>query len=148
MSVLGPLVVAGSLLAACGGSPLLEIAQADLDAHRTLWAQRPTHDYVFVYDSRCQVCTRETVEITVVDGAIESVVGLDSDESPEGYTRFYTIDGLFDRIQDAIDRDADWLRSDYDRDLGYPAHVAIDYESNAIDEEWGFTIRSYGHIVC
>jgi hypothetical protein len=49
-----------------------------------------------------------------------------------------TIDDLFDVIAAAIEGKAHSIRAEYDTHYGYPTDVFIDYEENAIDEEFGF----------
>ena len=53
---------------------------------------------------------------------------------------FPTIDGLFDVLADAFDRDAHEVRVTYDEETGIPVDVWIDYEENTADEELGFSV--------
>jgi hypothetical protein len=53
---------------------------------------------------------------------------------------FPTVDGLFDVIKDAMDRDVHQLRVTYDGDTGIPVDIWIDYEANAVDEELGYQV--------
>ena len=53
--------------------------------------------------------------------------------------QYYTIPGLFNLIQDAIDTGAYSLEAQYDAEFGYPTEVFIDYVSNIADEERGFS---------
>ena len=46
-----------------------------------------------------------------------------------------TVDDLFVTVFDAIDRGADELRTEYERQFGYPVLIDIDYVRNAIDDE-------------
>ena len=46
------------------------------------------------------------------------------------------INGLFEVIQDAIDDEADQITVSYDSELGYPTNIEIDYNVNAIDDEY------------
>ena len=70
---------------------------------------------------------------------------MESGESPanNGFPLYHTIDGLFDKIQDAIDREAVRLTVSYDPEIGYPTSVSIDYSLTIIDEEFSFTATSY-----
>jgi hypothetical protein len=82
------------------------------------------------------------VTVTVVDGAVTSVLAQDSTIviPPGSFLR--TVDDLFDLIQDAIDRDAHLIRTGYDPSNGTPRDVYFDYEEFTIDEEFGFEVRN------
>ena len=51
---------------------------------------------------------------------------------------FRTIDGLFDFIQEAINRNAESIQVTYDPTYAYPTSVSIDYIKQAVDEEMAF----------
>ena len=126
---------------------MLERAQAELDRHRTLWEANRSGDYTFEYRPAC-FCPREfvqPVEVKVRNGVVESVTYVESGESPatNGFPLYHTIDGLFDKVQDAIDREAARLTVSYDPEMGYPTSVSIDYALNIADEEFSFTSMSY-----
>ena len=123
-----------------------EGAQAELDRHRTLWEANRSGDYTFEYRPVC-FCPWEfvqPVEVKVRNGVVESVTYVESGESAatNGFP-YHTIDGLFDMIQDAIDREAVRLTVSYDPEIGYPTSVSIDYSLTIIDEEFSFTATSY-----
>ena len=138
-------IIAGLLMIAaiaCGSSPASP-AQAELDRHRTLWEANRSGDYAFEYRPVC-FCVREfvqPVEVKVGNGVVESVTYIESGESAatNGFPFYHTIDGLFDKIQDAIDREAARLTVSYDPEIGYPTSVSIDYALNIADEEFSFT---------
>lgn len=52
-----------------------------------------------------------------------------------------TVDGLFNLIEDALDRDAATLDISYHPTLGYPTQGNIDYDLRMADEEIGFTVH-------
>ena len=81
------------------------------------------------------------VRVTVQGGVITGVTELASEvaHDPE---LFRTIDGLFDLVQDAYDRDAHEVQVDFDPDRGYPTRIWIDYVEMMMDEEMGFTLLS------
>ncbi len=87
---------------------MLERAHAELDKYRALWEAAGSGDYTFEYTPIC-FCPRELVQpvtIFVRDGAVESITYVASGEAPadDGFPRYLSIDGLFDLIQEAIDR--------------------------------------------
>ena len=57
--------------------------------------------------------------------------------------QLFTIEDLFDRIQEAIDSHAALLRVTYNRDLGYPENIYIDQIENAVDEEVTYTVSNF-----
>ena len=142
-------IIVGLLMIAvisCGGSSA-NPAQAELDRHRTLWEANRSGDYTFEYRPVC-FCPQEFVQpvrVEVRNGIIDSVTYIESGESPatDALFLYYTIDGLFDKIQDAMDREAARLTVSYDPDVGYPTSVSIDYALNVADEEFSFTATSY-----
>ena len=62
--------------------------------------------------------------------------------SPADLARVPTVDDLFGVVFDAIDGGADELRTEYERQLGYPVLIDIDYLRHAIDDE--LVIRAKG----
>ena len=134
--------------------PMLARAQVKLDSHRTLWEQTRSSDYTYEYNVLCECSDNfgQTVKVTVLNGAVESVVYAESGEFGRkagdppvvsGSPRYHTIDGLFDVIQEAINFEADRLTVSYNSEFGYPTDVAIDQFVNAIDDEYSLTANAY-----
>ena len=113
----------------------------DLADYRTLWEAQRLTDYTFDVVRNCFCLARADVRVTVKSGVITSVTELASEvaHDPEF---FRTIDGLFDLVQDAYDRDAHEVQVDFDPDRGYPTRIWIDYVEMMMDEEMGFTLLS------
>ena len=59
---------------------------------------------------------------------------------PNEVQLYLTIDGLFDLIQDAYDRNAHEVQVEFDPSRGYPTRIYIDYSEMIADEELGFTL--------
>ena len=81
------------------------------------------------------------VGVTVDGSEVVEVTYLDNEPhrcEPDA-AQYYTIPGLFNLIQEAIDSGAHSLQAQYDATLGYPTEVFIDYVSNIADEERGFS---------
>lgn len=128
----------GVLLAAgCSDGPLGP-ARDSLEANRELWTARGPTSYAFVYEVNCFCASPalDPVRITVESGVVTGAVRVETGEELEG--EFPTVEALFERIRDAIDREAYQISAGYDPDLGYPRDVFIDYRRNTIDEEFGF----------
>ena len=133
---------------------MLARAQVELDSHRTLWEQARSSQYTYEHNvlSECSDNLGQTVEVTVTNGDIESVVYAEFGEYRESCTPpvrwggglgYHTIDSLFGVIQDAITDEADQLTVSYNSEFGYPTNVEIDYMSNSIDDEYTLTANAY-----
>jgi hypothetical protein len=53
---------------------------------------------------------------------------------------FPSVDGIFDFLEDAVERDAHEVRVDWSEDSGVPLEAWVDYQVNVADEELGFRI--------
>ncbi len=121
--------------------------QAALDEAMDSWDAFATTNYAFDFNWVC-FCLIEWVSkvtLTASGGAIISADFVESGEpvTDEQQLNFYkTVDGLFDVIQDAIDRSAVSIQVEYDPDLGYPVSAFIDYETQLADEELGFEVSN------
>ena len=128
------------LLAACGSdSPTAPVNH--LGEQRALWASQDLTDYTFDVTKVCYWLCMGDVRVTVKDGVITGVTELASEVARDPET-FRTIDGLFDLVQDAYDRDAHEVQVDFDPGRGYPTRIWIDYVEMMMDEEMGFTLLS------
>lgn len=116
----------------------------DLEHNRERWEATRPSAYTMVIERHC-FCpepTRGPVRITVQATIPTSRVYTDSGEAvlAELAPVFPTIDGLFDVLRDAYDRDAHEVRVSYDEDTGIPFDIWIDYHEDAVDEELGFIV--------
>ena len=113
----------------------------DLADYRTLWEAQRLTDYTFDVSRVCYCQFMGDVRVTVQGGVITGVTELASEVARDPET-FRTIDGLFDLVQDAYDRDAHEVQVDFDPDRGYPTRIWIDFVETMMDEEMGFTLLS------
>lgn len=132
-------------LAACTGSGSTTPEETELEAKRTTFHQNMAdNNYSFHWRQSCE-CTQETAAemlITVTNGAISDAIYVETEQQvPTSVrSRLLTIDGVFDKIQDAIDEDAHMITVVYDTELGYPKSVAVDYSEQIADEELSLII--------
>ncbi len=138
--LLGLAVLAG-MSGAC--SDPVSGQQRELDANRGLWSDENITEYTYTLQISC-FCPPEITQPVVVrvsQDSILSVVSVASGEPVEGSLvgNFYTVEDLFDVVQDAIDGEAHELSVTYDADLHYPTSIVIDYDERAIDEELALT---------
>jgi len=120
----------------CGGAGAGGLAE-----QRALWVQKNVSSYRYELRQIC-FCHDSGVpyEIRVQDGAIVEVKNKTTGEVIDSshFGAYLTIEGLFNKIQDAVDRDAYKLEVSYDPAYGFPASASIDYIEHAVDEEYGF----------
>jgi len=117
-----------------------------LDRERERLAQARAHwrglgftDYQYTFRRNC-FCgpdVRDPVRIVVRQGNIVSIERLTAGPPPDPQF-YYTVEGLFDLLADAIENDAHQLQADYDSAFGYPVSAFIDYNAQLADEEQGF----------
>ena len=94
----------------------------------------------------CSYNLDQTVNVTVRDGDIKSVIYAESGMVPiqwGGGPVYHTPDSLFDVIQKAITAEADQLAVNYNSEFGYPTNIDIDYDVNATDDEYTATANNY-----
>jgi hypothetical protein len=119
--------------------------RAEIAAQRVKWAARRIEDYQLTLSRGC-FCPAEgagLVVLTVLDGQpVEWLYFLSGDPvAPEWQAMFPTVDGLFDFLEDAIDRGAEEIEVAFDADLGLPTTVRVDYRLGAVDEEIGYEVE-------
>jgi hypothetical protein len=128
--------------AACGilepgrsADPGVELARA-----RERWEGAGVQSYDLGLERMCFCAGAGPVRVEVRDGVVTGVFAQGSETPLEGSAvgAYPSVGGLFDVIQDALDRDAHSLRVVYHPILGYPTEVFIDYDEHAIDEEIGY----------
>jgi hypothetical protein len=119
--------------------------RAELRAQRERWAAQRIEDYQLTLSRSC-FCAPEgagLVVLTVLDGEpVEWLYFLSGDPlEPEWQAVFPTVDGLFDFVEDAIDRGAETIEVTYDAELGLPTHVRVDYRQALADEEIAYEVE-------
>ena len=110
--------------------------QASLDENMAKWQQAGLMDYQYTYHISC-LCPPNQSVITVRAGVITEAYYVDSGAAltPEQIANLPGINGLFDIIQSAIDRNVPVLDVTYNAAYGYPETIYIDYYSQIIDDE-------------
>ena len=127
------------LLAACGDGPTAPANR--LGEQRALWAAQVLTDYTFDVTKVCYWLCMGDVRVTVKDGVITGVTELASEVARDPDT-FRTINGLFDLVQDAYNRNAHEVHVEFDPSRGYPTQIGIDYVLIIADDEIDFTLLS------
>ena len=131
--------------AGCGVLEPGDEALERLERARALWHAAGIRDYRIRLERRC-FCPPESLgpALVSVRGSVyvTAVVYADDWEPmPEGYARWFpSVEGLFDIVEDALLRDAAVVDVTYDRDLGLPREIWIDYKASIADEEMGYVV--------
>ena len=117
--------------------------QARLTNARALWRTQALNDYSYVFARSCFCApdSREPATVTVRGGVITTVVGVTSGTQREP-AQFKTIVGLFDLIQEAIDRNAATINVEFDPSRGFVTSAYIDADQRIADEEYSIEARS------
>lgn len=103
-----------------------DLTQQSLNRNRNWWDNYHQENYNYVYTSVCfGACPLLPVEVVVRDGKVVGSGGL-------------TIEGLFDRIQYAMNEDFHILNVKYSSRYGAPTRIFMDQDRNAVDDEWTF----------
>jgi hypothetical protein len=116
----------------------------ELTRNQERWQQqRPaTYQYGVERLCFCGVEARGPVRVTVTGDDVTDRSYIDTGEPVPALFEdlFPTVDGLFDVLRDAIEREAHRIDVTYDPISGVPLDLFIDYEQNVADEELGFRV--------
>lgn len=137
-----PLAIVTLRASAC--SSHLGPERTDLERNRELWEATGPATYVYGVERLCYCGMRGPARVTVENGEVVSVVLVEAEEdlplSEATAELFPGVDGLFDILEDAIERNAHAIDVTYDPRNGVPLEFFIDYLENAVDEELGMRI--------
>lgn len=116
--------------------------QEKLNAAKSLWNRAALTDYSFRFNWVC-FCVPDfvaPVTVTVSDGEVTSVVRVEDGEPVDEQFRneFVTVDGLINRIQEAINEGAASIAAEFDPETGLPTSAFIDRSLMIADEEIGW----------
>ena len=122
-------------------------AESDFARARLLWrSERPSaYDYTLRLSCFCGGEVTRAVVIVVRGDVVESRTYADDGALvPAQFNgTFPTIDGMFDKIQDAIDRNSARVDVSYDPARGYPVSIALDGSTQIADDESSYTITNF-----
>jgi len=129
-------------LSGCGEWGIETDRLREVERHRTLWDQQGLATYRYAVERLCFCGLAGPVRVTVVDDDASARIFVSSgDPVPEEQADWYpTVDGLFELLVDAVQRNAHDIEVTYDPDTGVPLDIFIDYQQNVADEELGFRV--------
>ncbi|MCH7738684.1 MAG: hypothetical protein IIC93_00885 [Chloroflexi bacterium] len=119
-------------------------AADELAAARGLWLAADLRSYSFTFQQLC-FCPQEITQPVLIEvryGQVEAVSrpGSELQLDPPSISDYLPVEGLFDLVQGAIDRDADVIEVEYHTAFGYPVSAFFDYVQVASDEELKFEV--------
>ncbi len=136
--VLAAALLAGGWWLWRGGGPFSPQARVH-DAARS-WAALGISDYDWTYTAGTYWAFPGRVTAAVRNGRVVAVT-LDPPGPPEGHVEELTVRDVFRKIRDGIG--ADRGEFSFHAEWCVPERVFFDYERQAADEEWGFSLRDF-----
>lgn len=141
--ILLPLLFA---LGACSASTEPSDPRGLLIQNRALWASASIRDYQYTVARYC-FCTPESsgpviVEVRSGKVATARYIG-GAAVDPQFSGLFTNVPGLFDLIEEALNRPAAAVSARYDPSLGYPESIQIDWVAGAVDDEVSYRITDF-----
>ena len=137
-----------ALLSGCGILGIGEDGERErLARSMRTWSENQPERYHFVLERLC-LCPLEVVsavEIGVGNGVVVSrrYVQTGQPVSARYVELFPSMEGVFDLLEDALDREAGRIDVRYDSRYGFPFDATIDYVLNAVDDELSFRVRAF-----
>ena len=111
---------------------------------RANWESLDHQNYRFTLRRQCYCAGPEQVIVEVADGRIAAVRDARNKQPVSTHLLgdYRTIPELFAEIDAAVPQKPDSLSIEYDRSLGYPKRVRIDFSYRMADEEIDYEIES------
>lgn len=127
-----------------------QLSQAELlKANSDLWRSKQVKNYNFTLHATCfcGLAPRSPVRIEVRNGKPVSIVTLNKENTfyfvPEAYKDYNTLDNLFERIEEAANREPDFISVSYDETLGYPTSFTVDQRKAVFDDEKTLSVKDF-----
>lgn len=121
----------------------LELETTKLAKAKQLWKSKSNGKaYTFGFEEHCIWCAEENYPWKVnvnKDNIVTDVVDYNSN-TPEHMFGVYTIDEMFQRIEEALTLPASVVDITYDQDWGHPTHIFIDNHHDREDDTYSVTV--------
>lgn len=148
-----PALLFGLMLAGCGTVASDASAEKAVAAPKTLgeaqslWSDKNIVNYQVTIQQTCfcPSSLRQPMRVTVVDGEMTEVKGLEQPIQNKGQldASRLTIDGLFEFISQATQRDVYKLNVDYDTRYGFPKSIDYDGHEMMADDEYQYELSDF-----
>jgi hypothetical protein len=137
-------IVLSAVLAGCNVvAPIEQRERIELERAWRTWEANGGPTYQFVQQRLCFCVSESTAPVTVTvmgNSVVQRRYTLDNSIVPLQWASLWgTVDDLFRTIDDALKNNAYSILATYDRKLGYPTHIAIDYRTGVADDELSIT---------
>tara|TARA_B100000029_G_scaffold147589_1_gene142865 strand:+ start:92 stop:697 length:606 start_codon:yes stop_codon:yes gene_type:complete len=124
-----------------------------IDLHRQLWETRPSNNYKFGFQWTVgeYAYERANVEVRVIKNEVDDVLWASNAEKTDGTEPagfvvpdepndedYYSIDGLFTVIQEAIEADPARVSLGFDSVFGFPTSAVIEFAPDSEHEDVAF----------
>ena len=124
-----------------------------IDLHRQLWGTRPSSNYKFGFQWTVgeYAYERANVQVRVLKNVVDDVLWADNavktdGTEPAGFevpeipdqSAYYSIDGLFEVIQEAVEADPARVSLGFDSVFGFPTTVVIEFPPGSEHEDVAF----------
>lgn len=119
--------------------------QVALDNNTALWNDSGITSYQYTYRRLCFCLPQEDIVVVVVSAAVTEAYYTPSGTvlANEDLESLFTIEELFDLIQEAIDSKVARLDVVYNKDYGYPEDIYIDWDEHMADEEIRYVVLDF-----
>lgn len=119
---------------------------AALELNRAKWdaLEMETYEYETRLICYCRPEVRRLVRVSVASGEVDSVRDVTTGETLDAQN-YGTVEGLFDRVEEALDELADYVRVQYDPFYGYPLSSYFAWYEGS-DSEYGYDAKLLHHV--
>jgi hypothetical protein len=109
------------------------------------WEREGPASYQVTISRSCFCLSEGAVVVTVTDGLVESrqYVSTGANVSEQFEHLFPSVDGLFDRIEEARRQGVARLDVTYDPTYGHPVRIAIDEVARMVDDELVYSVWDF-----
>jgi hypothetical protein len=124
----------------------LTSAQQALNQNIALWQQAGISTYQYTFRKMCYCPPLQgDVVVMVVNGQVSEAFRIPSGTylSMQELAGVFPVEGLFARVQEAIDSRVAKLEVTYNAQRGFPEYISIDHNLALIDDEIGYTARDF-----
>ena len=137
------LVLLAPLLAFCRNPTAIEVERDSLARNRALWTRQHVTSYRFTMSRSCECLAPQMTGPAVVEVRNGNLTAQLAAGAAADTALFTRVEGMFDLIQRAVDARAEVLAVEYDRTLGYPTSINIDYSKTIADDEFSVFVTSF-----
>ena len=142
------IILAVTLLAGCDTATqdtTVGSEQSNLDQSISLWDASKISTYQYTYKRACNCMPEQDIVVAVASGDISEAFYTPAGSylNDDELDSLYTVENMFELIQEAIDLNVAVLEVAYNRETGYPEQIYIDINKNLADEEITHFVKDF-----